>query len=183
MDIIEWSVKTNGGGGEGWHRAPGGVEISGYALLDPPLSSPSLSLSVISLASRKEKKKEKRKKERKRERRKKKKEITKQRVARTSSPSSSLIIYSDGEPSPAGDVIRLRRQSERERKRERKKKKKEKMKTRVPRVAGEHVNNVLLSPPRFGWSESENEREKEKRHRVFCSSSKLIEKMDGDDTG
>lgn len=32
------------------------------------------------------------------------------------------------------------------------------MKTRVPRVAGEHVNNVLLSP-RFGWSESENERE------------------------
>ena len=74
MDIIEWSVKTNGGGGEGWHRAPGGVEISGCALLDPPpLSSPSLSLSVISLASRKEKKKKERKKERKRERRKKKK--------------------------------------------------------------------------------------------------------------
>lgn len=36
------------------------------------------------------------------------------------------------------------------------------MKTRVPRVAGEHVNNVLLSPPRFGWSESKNERERRK---------------------
>lgn len=143
MDIIEWSVKTNGGGG-GLAPGPRGCR---------DLWVRSLSLfPLFRWRVVKKKKKEKGKGEKK---------ITKQRVARTSSPSSSLIIYSDGEPSPAGDVIRLRRQSEREKEREKekkKKKKKEKMKTRVPRVAGEHVNNVLLSP-RFGWSESENERE------------------------
>lgn len=101
MDIIEWSVKTNGGGG-GLAPGPRGCRDLWVC-----------SLSLFPLfrwrVVKKKKKKEKGKGEKK---------ITKQRVAHTSSPSSSLIIYSDGEPSPAGDVIRLRRQSEREKERE-----------------------------------------------------------------
>lgn len=88
----------------GWWRVGTGPQGVSRSLGALPLSLP-----VISLASRKKKRKKKGKE---------KKKITKQRVARTSSPSSSLIIYSDGEPSPAGDVIRLRRQSEREKERE-----------------------------------------------------------------